>query len=94
MTVQRAELEAREGRDVLREQFGYLGHLVLAREAVEAECLIRVGEAATFLGVSRFTIWRWANDPDRDFPPIIRLSRDVAGWPLNILREYRDRHTA
>ena len=62
--------------------------------AVEEERLIRVGEAAVFFGIDRSTLWRWMHDPDRAFPPVVRLSRGVAGWPLSALKAWRDRHLA
>ena len=46
--------------------------------------VLRVNDTARVMGVSRATIWNWANPKSRhhrpDFPKPIKLSENITGW--------------
>ena len=54
--------------------------------------VLRADDTARALGVSRATIWNWANPKSRhhrpDFPKPIKLSENITGWLSSEIEEY------
>lgn len=54
--------------------------------------VLRVNDTARIMGVSRATIWNWANPKSRhyrpDFPKPIKLSASITGWLSSEIDEY------
>lgn len=54
--------------------------------------VLRVNDVASVLGVSRATIWNWANPKSGhyrpDFPKPIKLSANITGWISSEIEEY------
>ncbi|WNU97566.1 AlpA family phage regulatory protein [Neisseria sp. DTU_2020_1000833_1_SI_GRL_NUU_006] len=54
--------------------------------------VLRAESVARELGVSRATIWNWANPKSRhhrpDFPKPIKLSENITGWLSSEIEEY------
>ena len=54
--------------------------------------VLRVNDIARVMGVSRATIWNWANPKSRlycpDFPKPIKLSANITGWISSEIEEY------
>ena len=54
--------------------------------------VLRVNDTARVMGVSRATIWNWANPKSRhfrpDFPKPIKLSANITGWLASEIDDY------
>lgn len=54
--------------------------------------VLRADDTARALGVSRATIWNWANPKSRhfrpDFPKPIKLSANITGWLASEIDDY------
>lgn len=61
-------------------------------KAYEYRIILRVNDTARVMGVSRATIWNWANPKSRhhrpDFPKPIKLSENITGWLSSEIEEY------
>lgn len=60
--------------------------------------VLRADDTARVLGVSRATIWNWANPKSRhyrpDFPKPIKLSDNITGWLSSEIEEYLNKLAA
>ena len=60
--------------------------------------VLRVNDTARVMGVSRATIWNWANPKSRhhrpDFPKPIKLAENITGWLSSEIEEYLDKLAA
>ncbi len=60
--------------------------------------VLRADDTARALGVSRATIWNWANPKSRhfrpDFPKPIKLSENITGWLSSEIEEYLNKLAA
>lgn len=60
--------------------------------------VLRVNDTARVMGVSRATIWNWANPKSRhhrpDFPKPIKLSDNITGWLSSEIEEYLNKLAA
>ena len=60
--------------------------------------VLRADDTARALGVSRATIWNWANPKSRpfrpDFPKPIKLSEKITGWLSSEIEEYLNKLAA
>ncbi len=56
------------------------------------DMLLTINGVSSLLGVSRSTIWNWANPKSRhhrhDFPKPIKLSDNIPGWLSSEIDDY------
>lgn len=68
------------------------------RKAKHMNTVLRVNDTARVMGVSRATIWNWANPKSRhyrpDFPKPIKLSENITGWLSSEIEEYLNKLAA
>ena len=68
------------------------------RKAKHMNTVLRVNDTARVMGVSRATIWNWANPKSRhyrpDFPKPIKISANITGWLSSEIAEYLDKLAA
>ena len=68
------------------------------RKAKHMNTVLRVNDTARVMGVSRATIWNWANPKSRhyrpDFPKPIKLSANITGWLSSEIEEYLNKLAA
>lgn len=55
------------------------------------EQLLRVGEVAEMLGVSKASVWNWVKHKP-EFPKPANLTPKVTVWKLSEINEYLDNH--